>query len=109
MIGCLFVSLHVRVNPKLSIFDEMVHADYLIKVTEGQLVHTGDRIGPGAMQEAACRGFDVAQAVPPCGSQYTPDQFPALGFNSADIHTPVYYFITGLGARFLMGIHVTMD
>jgi hypothetical protein len=98
----VFVGAHVGAYPEVSPFDEGVHFDYALKAAEGQIVERGERLSQAAMRLIACRGIDHEGIVlPPCEQRepFEPRQFPNLGFNSADIHSPVYYAVTGLGAK----------
>lgn len=98
----VLIGAHVAAYPLISVFDEGVHFDYVRKASSGQLVRKGDRIGQETMREMACRGIDQIEWVyPECSSTeaYDPRQFPASGYNSADIHPPVYYFLTGVVSR----------
>jgi hypothetical protein len=80
----------------MSPFDEGVHFDYVMEALEGGIVVEGDTTGQRAMRETACRGNDVGVPVPPCdqAGPFRAKQFPNLGYNSAYIHTPVYYYVT---------------
>jgi hypothetical protein len=99
----VLATMHLRSFPLMSHFDEGVHFDYVVEVSQGGLIAQGERLGQEAMRETACRGIDTAGlVVPPCGREvYQPTDFPELGYNYADAHPPVYYAITALVARLL--------
>jgi len=101
VVGLLFlaaaiVSLHVDAHPVLSQFDETLHVDYLYKAARGDVVQRGEYIGQRAAHEAACRGIDWPEFVPPpCGVRpYNVVALLNLGYNTADVHPPTYYFLT---------------
>ncbi len=100
-----FTSQYTSIGP----VDELQHIDYADKISHGHLVASGDRFGQTALAEEACRGVDVAGAqVPACGTgPYDPAAFLEGGFNTAAIHPPLYYLVTGLGARMILASHVT--
>lgn len=101
--AAVVVSAHVAAYRPLSPFDEGVHFDYAYKVARGELVHKGETIGQVAMREMSCRSVDLTGLVlPPCmQGTYSPQDFPNRGYNSADIHTPLYYAASGLVGRVL--------
>ena len=105
---CL-ISLAVRAHPQLSVIDEFQHSDYLFKVDSGRLVRTGDLVGAQAMHEVACRGLDVTFSLPACDSTRDPSAYPGGGFNTADIHPPLYYAVTDVFARALLAVHLAPD
>jgi hypothetical protein len=99
----LLVVLHVREYTAVSPIDELQHIDATVKWSQGEPVRRGDRVGQSAMREEACRGIDNFNP-PPCGSAlYHSRDFQEGGYNTAYIHPPVYYALTGTGAR-LIGI-----
>lgn len=99
------VGLHVRAYPKLSPIDEMQHFDYLEKISRGERVRPGDRIGEAAMREESCRGIDAEFLPPPCtAEELRPEQYQELGYSTAYTQTPVYYLTTGLAARALRAV-----
>lgn len=101
----VLVGAHVISYQKISPYDEGVHYDYLVKMQQGDMVREGDLLGQIAMREIACRGIDYEGIVlPRCDQQlpFDPGQFPNLGYNSADIHSPAYYFVTAWLAKALV-------
>ena len=108
------MSLHVFSYTTFSPLDEFQHYDYVYKVAHGELVRPGDRISQEVMREEACRGVDYPVILPPCdfSGPFDPNVFPESAFNTADIHPPTYYFLTGMIARALLlvpGIDNLMD
>ena len=110
-VAAVVITAHVIAYQKISPFDEGVHFDYVVKAARGEIVQKGEKLGQQAMREIACRGIDLRGLVlPPCDSlSFDPEAFPNEGFNSADIHTPVYYGITGGLARGLVASGVAAD
>jgi hypothetical protein len=100
--AALLVGLHVRSYTKISPIDELSHIDMLDKASRFQLVRVEDKVGQTAMREEACRGLDRDDRLPPCGLRsYDPQFFQEYGENSVARKFPVYYFLTGLPARFI--------
>lgn len=98
----IVVTLHVFAYTKLSPIDETPHVDYMEKVSHGELVGRGDRLGQYAMSEEACRGIDNDWPTPACNSApFSPDEFAGAGFNTAYTASPLYYGLTGFPARLL--------
>jgi hypothetical protein len=96
--ACLIVVLHVSDYTKMSPYDELQHYDYLVRVMhDGDIVRRGDHFGQEALRTEACQGLDVpGYAIPPCGRiTYEPTDFQERGINTAYIHPPVYYAISG--------------
>lgn len=97
----LLVGLHLRAYPTFSPIDERQHVDYLYRISRGDLLRMGEQIGQEALRDEACRGLDWNLFTPPpChpNRPYNPDVYPNLGYNSAHIHPPTYYFLTNLVA-----------
>jgi hypothetical protein len=93
--GLVMLSIHNRTA--LSQFDEAQHVDYLDRISHFDLPRFGDRLGPLAMREAACRGIDwPGVQLPACvvGATYQPDTFPALGYQYQAHQPPLYYAAT---------------
>lgn len=103
-LSALLIVLHVKRFTLLSPIDELQHIDYLEKASRGELVRRGDKVGNVAMREEACRGIDAPGFVPPpCHTVALQAQdFQEGGYNTAWIHPPLYYAITGVVARALL-------
>lgn len=99
--SALLVAMHVAAYPQLSPVDELQHIDYLDRASRGQIVRRGDLVGQYALREEACRGVEGAGlCLPSCDSdRFDPRAFQEGGFNTAEIHPPSYYLVTGLAAR----------
>lgn len=94
------VGLHVRAYPQLSPIDELQHIDYMVKASHGHIVARGDRVGEAAMREEVCRGIDAPVTIPRCDApRLRPSQFQEAGYNTAYIHPPTYYGVSGVLAR----------
>lgn len=84
----------------LSVVDEFQYIDAVNKAQRWDVVLTGDKTDQYARVLAACRGVGygqpstlVHQGV--C-APYVPDSDTFIyGYTSADIHSPVYFFLTG--------------
>ena len=100
-LAVLVVALHVREYRPLSPIDELQHLDYLYKAPSGHIVARGERIGEAALREETCRGLDAPIALPSCTAPapLDPDEFQERGFNTASVHPPTYYFLTGTAAK----------
>lgn len=84
---------------ELSILDEAAHIDSIFKVPS--IDRSGEKFLPETLDQVSCRG-GIAQwpdwEPPPCGiPQGVPPanyQVGSGGYNTADIHPPIYYFVT---------------
>jgi hypothetical protein len=94
LLGMLMVVLYVRAYGPLSPLDEMEHIDYVHHLLDGDMVQLGDTLVPETERAVACRGLDLPYQPPPCDGPYTTSDFPNEGYNTAYIHSPVYYGIT---------------
>jgi hypothetical protein len=94
------VALHVHTYAQLSPIDELQHIDYLEKASHGEVVARGDRVGEVAMRAEVCRGIDAAVSIPRCDAPVLrPAQFQEGGYNTAYVHPPTYYALSGVLAR----------
>ena len=104
------VVLQVRDHPKLSRMDELQHYDYALKAPSGG-VRVGEQYGLEAMRVVACRGIDLPGWAPgtpwlsECGDPLPdPARSHSNGYNTAYLHTPVYYSATAaVGEAVLLG------
>lgn len=112
LVGCLvlaaiLITLEARQNPRLSPIDEMQHIDYLYKSQDGHVVGFGELVGQDAMRETACRGIDYPVALPSCdAATYRPEDFPEAGYDTAAIHPPTYYLLSGAVGTVLVNLGV---
>jgi hypothetical protein len=108
LLAALFVVLYVHDYPRFSPIDEPQHLDYLIKASHGHIVRRGELIGDLTMKEEACHRLDApfSSKVPPCHGVpgYLPQDFQESGYNTAYIHPPTYYAISGVVARALLHV-----
>lgn len=84
--------------PGLSPLDELQHLDYVLRVSNGELVlNPGERVGEDAMRIQACSGIDAPFQSPPCDDpDLQPEEFQELGINTAGKGYPnPYYLVTG--------------
>jgi hypothetical protein len=109
LLSSVLVGLHVRDFTELSPVDELQHIDSLFKASQGHVVQSGEKVGPVAMHEEACRGVDASFRPPPCNGDLRPELFQELGYNTAAVHPPVYYFATAAVASALVAVHGTHD
>ena len=93
VLALVLVGLHVHAYRPLSAIDEFQHTDALYRATQFQVVRAGDLARDFTLNLAACRGVEL-NPIPPCHSSYRHADFPTGGFDTADIHSPVYYLIT---------------
>ena len=86
----------------LSRADEYVYIDAVDKAARGEVTRRGASVDEYALALIACRGVDgQATMGETCGGPYDLDTFPYDGVTSADIHSPVYSFVTAWGAAAL--------
>ena len=104
VLSALVVLLHERAYTPLSPVDELQHIDYLEQASRFDFVHAGERVGPVAMREQACRTVDSPGFVsPPCDAPtLRPEQFQEEGFNTAAQDPPTYYIVSGLLTRVVL-------
>jgi len=103
--GALIVILHVADYQRVSPSDELQHFDYMVRVVrDHEVVHRGDVFTQEALRTEACRGVDYDFPAPACrAGAYDPRQFQEGGYNTAYIHGPAYYAISGGIAAALSG------
>ena len=96
------VALQLRDHPSLSPIDELQHLDYALKSPSAG-VRVGERLGSDALQTVACRGIDWpgwevgSPLLPGCGDPQPEQSLAPEGwYNTAYLHTPVYYSATAL-------------
>jgi hypothetical protein len=94
VLGLVLVGSFVRAYEPLSPLDEMQHIDYVNHLLRGDTVELGDTLEPETQQAVACRGVDMEYLPPPCEGPYRVQDFPNAGYNTAYIHSPLYYGIT---------------
>ena len=118
VLGCVLavvlgiVVLQMRDHPKFSRVDELQHFDYALKAPSSG-VRIGEQYGLEAMRVVACRGIDLpgwapgTQRLSECGDPLPdPTRSHSNGYNSAYLHTPVYYSVTGLAGEVVLRLPV---
>jgi len=102
-LGGLLVGLHVRDYERVSPSDELQHYDYLVRLMrDGEVVRRGDLFAEESLRTEACQGLDAPFSIPRCGlHRYRAGDFQEGGYNTAYIHPPTYYGISGAGAAAL--------
>lgn len=86
-------------DPRVSVFDEMTHADWVARMLDGELVKRGDTIAPEVLAEWSCRGWALDTPLPPC--EDVPNDagdYTSKGINYNHFHAPGYYVVTAVGA-----------
>ncbi len=106
VLAFVVVGVHVSKYPQLSPIDELQHLDYLYKAPTGGIIAQGERVGERALRDEVCRGLDAAFAIPSCDAPapLDPDAFQERGYNTAYVHPPPYYVVTGVGAHAIEAI-----
>lgn len=102
VLAFVVVGLHVNRYPLLSPIDELQHLDYVYKAPSGHVVAQGERIGQDALRDEVCLGLDARfEGLPACDAPgpLNPDVFQERGYNTAYVHPPPYYFVTGVAAK----------
>lgn len=101
VLAATVVLLNVTATRGLSVFDEATHADYVVRVSEGELPADGDRLSQEVLGEWSCRGSASATLpLPPCSDgPYDAADFPAGGSQYNAAHPPLYYAVTALAAQ----------
>jgi len=86
-------------DPRVSVFDEMTHTDWVASLRDGELVRRGDTIDPEVLVEWACRGWVYDEGLPACAdAPGDPATYPARGLNYNPFHPPGYYLPTAIGS-----------
>lgn len=96
------VAVQAPQHSALSLYDEYVYYDYLVKVPTQGLVVTGERTGPEARSAILCRGVvNITDPKSNCESYDITDDkyFPYGGRTGADIYTPLYFAVTWVAAQ----------
>jgi len=94
------VGVTVATHAQLSPIDEAAHIDSVFRAPS--IVRTGEQMLPQTLDEISCRGVASVVVVdaPLCGVfQAAPPPGYAVGgggYNTADIHPPIYYDLTKL-------------
>jgi len=101
---------HIHQHPSFSPVDEATYVDYLDKVGHGHFViGTGERYGPYASNQVACRGILPTIRPKPAVCHHPSRGTPHRPRDSADIDPPTYYVVTSLAAHVLTGLGVTHE
>jgi hypothetical protein len=102
-LAAALVALNVTVSRGISPFDEATHADYALRVSQGEVPVAGDLLAQEVLREWACRGSASGTLpLPPCDSgALDPATYPAGGRQYNSGHPPLYYTVTGHAARVL--------
>ena len=95
------VLLNVNATPGVSPIDEATHADYVLRVAQGDLPRMGQPLSEQTLREWSCRGSsNVTFELPPCtDGPLDPATYPAGGQQYNSAHPPLYYAVTALVAR----------
>ena len=100
MLALLISAVGTLRAPSLSAFDEATHIDYVWKLAHGRVPFGGDVLAPEVLQEWSCRSQDnIADQLPPCGSDAPASAYPAAGQNYNAFHPPLYYATAAVGVR----------
>jgi hypothetical protein len=92
-LALLLISLVVgRSYSHITVFDEAVHFDYIVKLlNEGGLPTVGDTLSPETLREIACRGTETT-----CATQLQNSDIPVAGVNYVLMYGPIYYGLVAL-------------
>lgn len=88
----------------VSLYDEMTHADYAYRIAfENRVPRAVEPLAGPILEEWACRPTEWNPDDSLCllaeAGEAEPGQFPAEGTNYNGFHPPLYYALTGWGAR----------
>jgi hypothetical protein len=85
-------------EPRVSVYDETTHADWIVALLDADPVRRADTLDPTVLAEWSCRGWYYDSPLPPCASvPNDPSAYPASGLNYNYFHPPVYYLLTAAG------------
>jgi hypothetical protein len=106
VLSVVLVGRYVPEKEALSRADEYVYIDAVDKATRGEIVRQGAQIDDYSLGLIACRGIELHGPMGDrCGGPYDRSTFPYRGgITSADIHSPVYYFVTAGGAMAIQAV-----
>lgn len=109
LLGILSVTLVGSYLPErtaLSRADEYVYIDAVDKASRGEITRQGAQIDEYSLDLIACRGIELHGPMGErCGGPYVIETFPYRGgITSADIHSPVYYFVTAWLAQAVLAV-----
>ena len=97
-LAAILVAGYLHSYSRVSPADELQHLDYLDRAADFEIVSAGDRVQERAMRAQACRGLDAPfdAKQPDCDdADLDPEEFQEDGYNTAYVHPPTYYLITG--------------
>lgn len=102
LVGVVHVPQHHEISP----IDEFVYIDYLAKVPSQGVVVRGEETGAFAREYFACHGvlhyFEPNSVLCESGSFEKDSQFPFGGRTSADLYSPLYFYVTWVVVQPLM-------
>ena len=99
--------IHIVQYSQFSPVDELRHLDYALQITSGHVPKLGDKLGQDAMREEACRGIELPFRSPRCNSAtFDPMAFRDDGWQTASPHPPVYYILSGISGRIMLGLGI---
>lgn len=106
LLATVLVARYAPAHTELSRIDEYVYLDAVDKAMDGRVVRQGDLIDEYTLEIASCQGVDqYGLAGSPCGEPIERELFPYRGgHTSADIHSPVYYFLTAWLAKVVLAL-----
>ncbi|ENO18975.1 hypothetical protein HMPREF9004_0310 [Schaalia cardiffensis F0333] len=88
----------MKLHRALSVYDEFQYIDAVDKARRWDVVLSGDKTDQYARILAACRGAGLVPEYTiyqgPCASSVADTDTFIQGYTSADIHSPLYFFVT---------------
>ena len=105
VIPFLLSGLHIATYEKLSPIDEWAHLDSAFQTSHGHIVRRGDALDVATTRVIGCRSIDSPGFVSPYSCEGDPTA--TIETNTAYMHPPLYYAITGLAARLSTSVGVT--
>jgi hypothetical protein len=100
------IAHRIDTNPGLSPRDEVAHADYLYKASQGGIARLGQKLGPDITREMSCRGVEsvLPSNAVPCPGNGDPASVPGVDNTHVDIHPPTYYYVTAALSRPILAV-----
>jgi hypothetical protein len=100
VLPALLVTLSVRHEPRLSVYDESRHVDYVRRISGLEVPRIGDRMERASLIEHFCRGVvDAAPPACPAPDMSTEDMYAVVGaggYQHEAQQPPTYYLVTAL-------------
>ncbi|MEP7762944.1 hypothetical protein [Sanguibacter sp. 25GB23B1] len=106
LLAGVLAAKYIPAHPAMSRADEWVYIDAVDKASHGEITRMGALIDEYSLELISCRGIELFGPMgSPCEGPIVQSEYPYEGGRtSADIHSPVYFFITAWTAKLIMPV-----